>query len=161
MRRPPSGRSNWRGRFPPAIAAPARAGRQTTACILTGAWARHRAWSPLSAPRAPIGCAPVAGGERRHGEEPEGRRSNPEPVHRAGLLRGACHRAGHFGPDPLARNDDSMRQAALRFAVISLRLIKHSAIWMALSAAPLRKLSETTHIDRPFSTVASSRMRLM
>jgi hypothetical protein len=23
----------------------------------------------------------------------------------AGLLRGACHRAGHFGPDPLARND--------------------------------------------------------
>ena len=23
-----------------------------------------------------------------------------------GLLRGACHRAGHFGPDPLARNDD-------------------------------------------------------
>jgi hypothetical protein len=22
-----------------------------------------------------------------------------------GLLRGACHRAGHFGPDPLARND--------------------------------------------------------
>src|ERR1700733_9223310 len=22
----------------------------------------------------------------------------------AGLLRGACHRAGHFGPDPLARN---------------------------------------------------------
>jgi hypothetical protein len=24
----------------------------------------------------------------------------------SGLLRGACHRAGHFGPDPLARNDD-------------------------------------------------------
>ena len=23
----------------------------------------------------------------------------------SGLLRGACHRAGHFGPDPLARND--------------------------------------------------------
>ena len=23
-----------------------------------------------------------------------------------GLLRGACHRAGHFGPDPLARNDE-------------------------------------------------------
>jgi hypothetical protein len=22
-----------------------------------------------------------------------------------GLLRGACHRAGHFGPDPLSRND--------------------------------------------------------
>jgi hypothetical protein len=24
----------------------------------------------------------------------------------AGLLRGVYHRAGHFGPDPLARNDD-------------------------------------------------------
>ena len=33
------------------------------------------------------------------------------------LARGACHRAGHFGPDPLARNDalaGSIRQAALR-----------------------------------------------
>jgi hypothetical protein len=31
------------------------------------------------------------------------------PVGRAGLLRrGACHRAGHFGPDPFApRNDVS------------------------------------------------------
>ena len=51
--------------------------------------------------------------------------------------------------------------AALRFAWISLRLIRHSAICTALSAAPLRRLSDTTHIDRPFSTVASSRMRLM
>jgi hypothetical protein len=24
-----------------------------------------------------------------------------------GLLRGACHPAGHFGPDPLARNDEA------------------------------------------------------
>jgi hypothetical protein len=24
----------------------------------------------------------------------------------SGLLRGACHRADHFGPDPLVRNDD-------------------------------------------------------
>src|SRR5262249_35392464 len=51
--------------------------------------------------------------------------------------------------------------AALRLASISLRLIRHSAIWMALSAAPLRRLSETTHMTRPFSTVASSRMRLI
>jgi hypothetical protein len=34
------------------------------------------------------------------------RRSNPVPRRRPGLLRGACHRAGHFGPDPLARNDE-------------------------------------------------------
>ena len=27
------------------------------------------------------------------------------PCRAAGLLRGACQRAGHFGPDPLARND--------------------------------------------------------
>src|ERR1700689_432119 len=33
------------------------------------------------------------------------RRSNPGPRRGTGLLRGACHRAGHFGPDPLARND--------------------------------------------------------
>ena len=26
-----------------------------------------------------------------------------------GWLRGACHRAGHFGPDPLARNDKQSR----------------------------------------------------
>jgi hypothetical protein len=25
---------------------------------------------------------------------------------KTGLLRGVYHRAGHFGPDPLARNDD-------------------------------------------------------
>src|SRR5260221_960107 len=35
------------------------------------------------------------------------RRNNPDPsVVASGLLRVACHRAGHFGPDPLARNDD-------------------------------------------------------
>ena len=27
-----------------------------------------------------------------------------------GLLHGACHRAGHFGPDPLARNDERKRK---------------------------------------------------
>ena len=50
--------------------------------------------------------------------------------------------------------------AALRLASISLRLIRHSAICTALSAAPLRRLSDTHHSTRPFSTVASSRMRL-
>ena len=33
------------------------------------------------------------------------------------------------------------------------------AIWTAFRAAPLRKLSDTTHIFRPFSTVGSLRMR--
>ena len=51
--------------------------------------------------------------------------------------------------------------AAFFFAAMSLRLIRHSAIWMALSAAPLRRLSETTHSTRPLSTVGSSRMRLI
>ena len=51
--------------------------------------------------------------------------------------------------------------AALRLASISLRLIRHSAIWIALSAAPLRRLSETTHSTRPLSTVGSVRMRLI
>src|SRR4029079_8198307 len=35
-----------------------------------------------------------------------------------------------------------------------------SAIWTALSAAPLRRLSLTTHRLSPFSTVGSSRIRL-
>ena len=51
--------------------------------------------------------------------------------------------------------------AAFFFALISLRLIRHSAIWIAFSAAPLRRLSDTHHSDRPFSTVLSSRMRLI
>ena len=51
--------------------------------------------------------------------------------------------------------------AFLLFGVISFRLIRHSAIWIAFSAAPLRKLSDTHHNTRPFSTVASSRMRLI
>jgi hypothetical protein len=51
--------------------------------------------------------------------------------------------------------------AAFFLALISLRLIRHSAIWIAFSAAPLRRLSDTHHSTRPFSTVASSRMRLM
>ncbi len=45
------------------------------------------------------------------------RRSNPGLCSlKAGLLRGACHRAGHFGPDPLARNDESNPLLATRSA---------------------------------------------
>ena len=49
--------------------------------------------------------------------------------------------------------------AACFFGVISLRLIMASAICTALSAAPLRRLSDTHQKAMPFSTVASSRMR--
>ena len=40
------------------------------------------------------------------------RRSNPKPRRTTGLLRGACHRAGHFRPGALARNDASTRVLA-------------------------------------------------
>src|SRR3546814_13311750 len=40
------------------------------------------------------------------------------------------------------------------------RSISVSAIWTALSAAPLRRLSDTHQNTRPFFTVGSRRMRL-
>ena len=70
-------------------------------------------------------------------------------------LNGPGYRCAH--PDYVY----SAFYAAFFFALISLRLIRHSAIWIAFSAAPLRRLSETHHSDRPFSTVLSSRMRLI
>src|SRR5579871_4202877 len=51
--------------------------------------------------------------------------------------------------------------AAFCLALIRLRLIRHSAIWTALRAAPLRRLSDTHHSVIPFSTVGSSRTRLI
>ena len=51
--------------------------------------------------------------------------------------------------------------AAFFFAVISLRFKSTSAICTALSAAPLRRLSDTHHSTMPFSTVGSSRTRLI
>jgi hypothetical protein len=54
----------------------------------------------------------------RHCEEPNGRRSSPEvSIKRAGLLRGACHRASYFGPDSWARNDAVLPAHALRAGV--------------------------------------------
>jgi hypothetical protein len=48
------------------------------------------------------------------------KRSNPGPLAQAaGLLRrGACHRAGHFGPDPLAPGNDELiaiRHSPIRY----------------------------------------------
>ena len=39
------------------------------------------------------------------------RRSNPGSAPPTGLRRRACHRAGHFGPDLLARKDAELRAA--------------------------------------------------
>ena len=78
-----------------------------------------------------------------------------------GASRKSARRRSRMDPRVKPAGDDGVSYAALRFAWISLRLIRHSAICTALSAAPLRRLSDTTHIARPFSTVASSRMRLI
>ena len=74
--------------------------------------------------------------------------------------------AAPFGPAsakcwPESEGAKVRDQAALRFGWIRARSISSSAICTALSAAPLRRLSETIHIDRPFSMVWSSRMREM
>src|SRR6185312_6011122 len=52
--------------------------------------------------------------------------------------------------DPIAFGHQAARS--------NLRLTRHSAIWIAFSAAPLRRLSETIQSDRPCSTVGSLRM---
>src|SRR5271156_126053 len=49
--------------------------------------------------------------------------------------------------------------AAFNFGFSQPRLTIASAIWIALRAAPLRRLSETTQMLRPLSIVGSSRMR--
>jgi hypothetical protein len=64
-----------------------------------------------------LACAAIDAGTR-HCKQPNGRRSNPKiSIKEAGLLRGGCHRAGHFGPDPLARNDGVLPAHALRTRV--------------------------------------------
>jgi hypothetical protein len=71
-------------------------------------------------------------------EEPNGRRSNPEvSIKSAGLLRGACHRAGHFGPDPLARNDGFYRHTPCARALLSAaEAISQSGIPIAILVQP-------------------------
>src|SRR5712691_1295087 len=54
--------------------------------------------------------------------------------------------------------DDREREPAIQ-AATARRSSSNSAIWMALSAAPLRRLSLTTKRTRPFATVGSRRMR--
>ena len=62
---------------------------------------------------------------------------------------------------PRGRAAAGGRQAAFSFGWISPRLTSTSAICTALSAAPLRRLSDTHQSTRPLSTVGSSRMREM
>jgi len=72
----------------------------------------------------PFGDSPLCTSSLRGAQ----RRSNPQLSALTGLLRGTCHRAGHFGPDPLARKDETLSRrvrvrvfahhhAAKRFAV--------------------------------------------
>ncbi len=82
-------------------------------------------------------------------------RSGVSCVHRARKRR------RHLAIPARHVNERPAPHAALRFGWMSLRLTSTSAICTAFSAAPLRRLSETTHMDSPFSTVGSSRMRLM
>ena len=63
-------------------------------------------------------------------------------------------------PASLRRSRDGLKPLSAS-ALISLRLIRHSAIWMAFSAAPLRRLSETTTARARSRRSASSRMRLI
>ena len=99
---------------------------------------------------------------RSGGEGISQRQGSAERVGRAKRKR-AHHQSAMqmVGTSLLRHSLFASLHAAFFFAVISLRLIRHSAIWIALSAAPLRRLSDTHHSDRPFSTVLSSRMRLI
>ena len=66
--------------------------------------------------------------------------------------------AGVFSPCPAVVCGG---QATFNFGLSHPRLASTSAICTALSAAPLRRLSDTTQRLRPLSIVGSSRMRLM
>ena len=68
--------------------------------LRAGVPARHHRRAGKSVAREALGPASL-----------RAKRSNPVLRYRSGLLRrGACHRAGHFGPDPLVpRNDEPRR----------------------------------------------------
>jgi hypothetical protein len=119
-------RSPWRV---PRRSAERRAARDTSRCRAAEKWRKLRTLSAmrgswlvrLSALRLPSGEAiflvrvVVRKTRMRRGvarmifivviarsEATKQSRASPK----TGLLRGACHRAGHFGPDPLPRNDE-------------------------------------------------------
>ena len=85
-----------------------------------------------------------------------------DPESRAKLKSG---NSWHWIPGSRAslapRNDVVVAYAAFFFGCTSLRFTSTSAIWIAFSAAPLRRLSDTHQKLRPFFTVLSSRIREM
>ena len=76
----------------------------------------------------------------RHCEERK-RRSNPALaglLSSSGLLRGAGHRAGHFGPGPLVRNDGTARRPGAkvyRGTDASVAIVVLRTIWSTLRIA--------------------------
>src|SRR5262249_50729131 len=84
--------------------------------------------------------------------------SGDRPARHSDCDLGLAAAIGQPGDREIA--DGCFGYAALRLASISLRLMRQSAVWIAVRAAPLRRLSDTHHNARPFSTVGSSRMRL-
>ena len=122
--------------------------------------ARSRPTAPISASRRAICRCWI----RRAASDVRSRRSSAAVLIRCVLTAKArIYRSVSmvYGVGIPAFAGTTKNYAALRFAWISLRLISTSAICTALSAAPLRRLSDTTQISRPLSTVGSVRMRLM
>ena len=135
---------------------------------------RHRqARGPQQPDQGPAGQE--GAGARRRAEEGAGRRRRRDRRRDRRAGRGSCRFLIFSAGGPNADGGGAIprrcfvriirrprrAQAALRFGWIRPRSISSSAICTALSAAPLRRLSETIHIDRPLSTVESSRMREM
>ena len=100
-------------------------------------------------------------------EDAEGRRASkhPHPPRHLSSFRrrpesmntGPCELSATVFMDPRLRGDDGSGP----YAFFRWRRPRSSAICTALSAAPLRRLSDTHHKARPFSTVGSLRTRLM
>ena len=93
----------------------AMASRRTGDGNCGGFWLR----SPCPASRLtlPGRPPPARRGESTHSRHRQERQRRNDPdsrPRRPGLLRGVYHRAGHFGPDPLARDDASGAVLATR-----------------------------------------------
>ena len=120
-------------------------GRDAASCNCT----RLISASPPARCRCSIARAANSSGRRRRA---------CRDFQRAAVLIAQTKRPGFARPSYL--DDCEAAYAAFFFAWISLRLISASAIWIALSAAPLRRLSDTHQSARPLSTVGSLRTRL-
>ena len=82
---------------------------------------------------------------------------NVAPHHHNRLVGNAATDGDDRPPPRLARSTD--RHATFNLGFSQPRLTRTSAICTALSAAPLRRLSDTIQRLRPLSIVGSSRMR--